>query len=52
MEELLQDVVGVLVTIVEACGAAVIVIGAVWSFLQFLVAGTRRRGTRAFVPYG
>ena len=50
MEELLVDVVGVLVTIVEACGATVIVIGAVWAFARFVWVGLRRAGTAAFVP--
>ena len=50
MEELLVDVVGVLVTVVEACGAAVIFIGAVWAFVGFLRVGLRRGGTSAFVP--
>ena len=49
MEELLQDVVNVLVAIVEACGAAVIITGAVWSFARFVWAGIRRQGARAFV---
>ena len=49
MEELLQDVVNVLVVIVEACGAAVIITGAVWSFARFVWAGTHRHGARAFV---
>jgi len=50
VEELLQDVVNVLVSIVEACGAAVIIIGAVWSFARFVWVGLRRRDTSAFVP--
>ncbi|PWW22080.1 putative membrane protein [Geodermatophilus normandii] len=50
MEELLADVVGVLVTVVEACGAAVILIGAVWAFARFVWVGLRRGGTSAFVP--
>ena len=50
MEELLQDVVNVLVSIVEACGAAVIIIGAVWAFARFVWVGLRRRDTSAFVP--
>ena len=50
MEELLADAVGALVTIVEACGAAVILIGAVWAFLRFVVVGLRDRSTEAFVP--
>ena len=50
MEELLRETVAVLVLIVEACGAAVIIIGALWAFLRFLWAGVRRRDTTAFVP--
>ncbi len=50
MEELLADVVNVLVTVVEACGAAVIITGAVWAFARFLWVGLRRRSTSAFVP--
>ena len=50
MEELLQDVVNVLVSIVETCGAAVIIIGAVWAFARFLWVGLRRRDTSAFIP--
>jgi len=50
VEELLQDVVNVLVSIVEACGAAVIIIGAVWAFARFVWVGLRRRDTSAFVP--
>ncbi len=50
MEELLADVVGVLVTVVEACGAAVIITGAVWAFARFLWVGVRRRTAAAFVP--
>lgn len=50
MEEVLADVVNVLVTVVEACGAAVIIIGAVWAFVRFLWVGLQRRGTAAFVP--
>ncbi|SNS76418.1 Uncharacterized membrane protein [Geodermatophilus saharensis] len=50
MEELLAEVVGVLVTVVEACGAVVIVVGAVWAFVRFVAVGLRRGGTSAFVP--
>lgn len=50
MEEILADVVNVLVTIVEACGAAVIIVGAVWAFARFCWVGVRRRSTAAFVP--
>ena len=50
MEELLADVVGVLVVIVEACGAAVIILGAVWAFARFAWVGLTQRTTAAFVP--
>ncbi len=50
MEELLAEVVGVLVTVVEACGAAVILVGAVWAFARFVWVGVRGHGSRAFVP--
>ncbi|MCZ2860495.1 DUF1622 domain-containing protein [Blastococcus sp. VKM Ac-2987] len=50
METLLEEVVNVLVVIVEACGAAVIIIGAVYAFLRFLWAGLRHRGAAGFVP--
>jgi uncharacterized membrane protein len=50
VEDVLADVVGVLVTVVEACGAAVILIGAVWAFARFVQVGLRRRDTSAFVP--
>lgn len=50
MEELLQRIVADLVTVVEACGAFVIIIGAVWSFLRFVFVGLRRRDPEAFVP--
>jgi uncharacterized membrane protein len=48
VEELLQDVVNVLVVVVEACGAAVIIVGAVWAFLRLVWVGLRDRTTRAF----
>ncbi len=50
MEELLRDTVAVLVLVVEACGAAVIIIGALWAFTRFVWVGVRRRDTRSFVP--
>ena len=50
MEELLAEVVGVLVTVVEACGAVVIIVGAVWAFARFLWVGVRGRTAAAFVP--
>ncbi|WP_324275239.1 DUF1622 domain-containing protein [Blastococcus brunescens] len=50
MEELLAEVVNVLVVVVEACGAAVIIVGAVWAFARFVWVGVRHRTTAAFVP--
>ena len=50
MEELLADVVNVLVLVVEACGAAVIITGAVWAFARFVWVGMHQRTTEAFVP--
>jgi uncharacterized membrane protein len=50
VEEALQKAINVLVIVVEACGAAVIIIGAVWAFLGFLRAVVRRRGAEEFVP--
>ncbi|MDP9429733.1 MAG: DUF1622 domain-containing protein [Actinomycetota bacterium] len=50
MEELLIRVLGVAVPIVEGCGAAVIVIGALWAFVRFVLVGLHRRDAGAFVP--
>ncbi len=50
MEELLIEALGVLVPVVEACGAAVIVVGALWAFVRFVVVGLRERDAGAFVP--
>ncbi len=50
MEELLQRIVADLVTVVEACGAVIIIVGAVLSFLRFVVVGLRTRDAEAFVP--
>jgi uncharacterized membrane protein len=50
VEELLQRVVGYLVTVVEACGALVIVVGALWAFVGFVRVGLLRRGPGAFIP--
>ena len=50
MEELLVDALGVLVPVVEACGAAVIVVGALRAFVRFVVVGLRDRDAGAFVP--
>ena len=50
MEELLRDAVAVMVLVVEACGAAVIITGALWAFARFVWVGVRLRDTTAFVP--
>ena len=50
MEELLVEALGVLVPVVEACGAAVIVVGALWAFVRFVAVGLRERDAAAFVP--
>jgi uncharacterized membrane protein len=50
VEDLLADVVNVLVVIVEACGAAVIIVGAAWAFALFVWVALRRRTTAGFVP--
>lgn len=50
MEELLAEVVNVLIVVVEACGAAVIFVGALWAFARFVWVGVRQRTTAAFVP--
>ena len=49
-EEWLGRVVQVLVTIVEAVGAAVIFIGAVWTAARFVVTGIRHRSAAVFTP--
>ncbi len=49
MEEALAGVVHVLVLVVEACGAAVIIVGALWAFVRFVWMGLRRRDAGAFV---
>ncbi|WP_409333205.1 DUF1622 domain-containing protein [Trujillonella humicola] len=50
MEELLADVVNVLVSVVEACGVVVIVVGAVWAFARFAWVGVTSRSAADFVP--
>jgi uncharacterized membrane protein len=50
VEELLREALDVLVPVVEAFGAAVIVIGALWAFLRFVWIGLRERDADAFVP--
>ncbi len=50
MEELLVEALRVVVPVVEACGAAVIVVGALWAFVGFVWVGVRERSAGAFVP--
>lgn len=45
-EEALQGAVSLLVTVVEACGAVVIIVGALWAFVRFTRVGLRRRSRR------
>ncbi|MGI4896419.1 MAG: DUF1622 domain-containing protein [Janthinobacterium lividum] len=49
-EDLLQDIVGLLVTVVEACGAAVIIVGALWAFVRFVAGAVRGHRSSQFVP--
>lgn len=49
-EELLGRVVEVLVVVVEAVGAAVIFVGAVWTAGRFVVCGVRYRSAAVFTP--
>lgn len=49
-EGAVADVVGVLVTVVEAGGAAVIAVGAGWALLKFVIVAVHTRRTEAFVP--
>jgi uncharacterized membrane protein len=49
-EELLGRVVQILVTVVEAVGAAVIFVGAVWAAARFVLTGIRHRSAAVFTP--
>ncbi len=42
--------IDVLVRVVEAAGAAVIVIGALWAVIRFVVDGVRHRDAAVFTP--
>jgi uncharacterized membrane protein len=48
-EAILQEAVGVLILVVEAAGAVVIVVGAVWGFARFLRLAVARQDASAFV---
>lgn len=49
-EELLRQVSAVVIAFIEATGAVVISVGALWAALRFVVGGVRRRGAAVFVP--
>lgn len=49
-EESLRAVIDVLVRVVEAAGAAVIVFGALWAAIRFVVDGVRQRDAAVFTP--
>lgn len=49
-EQSLREVVDVLVRLVEAAGALVIFLGAVFAAVRFVVTGARTRSAEAFVP--
>lgn len=49
-EELLKAAIDVLVLVIEAAGAAVIAVGALWAAGRFVVSGIRRRDAGVFVP--
>jgi uncharacterized membrane protein len=47
-QERVADAVGVLVTVVEACGAAIIGVGAVFAFIRLLIIAVRSHDTASF----
>jgi uncharacterized membrane protein len=47
VDEMLADTVNVLVVVVEACGAIVISVGALWAFARFVWVGLRDRDVAA-----
>jgi uncharacterized membrane protein len=49
-EHVVADVVGHLVTVVEACGAIIITVGAVWAFVRLMTTVVRSRRMAAIVP--
>ncbi|MFD1151482.1 DUF1622 domain-containing protein [Saccharothrix hoggarensis] len=48
LEEKLRTSIDVVVSVIEAAGACVIVVGAVWAVVRFLIAGVRDRDAAAF----
>lgn len=49
-EETLESVIDVVVALVEAVGAGVILIGALWAVGRFVVQGLRHRDAAVFTP--
>ena len=49
-EDAVRDAVGILVPVVESCGAAIIAAGALWTFVRMLYVAVHTRQTAAFVP--
>jgi uncharacterized membrane protein len=49
-EEAVSEAVGHLVTVVEACGAAIIAVGAIWAFVRLLIISVHSRRTEDIVP--
>jgi uncharacterized membrane protein len=49
-ESIVAEVVNHLVIVVEACGAAIIAVGAGWAFLKFVYVAIRAHDSAAFVP--
>jgi uncharacterized membrane protein len=49
-EEVLRRISGVLVAVIEAAGATVISVGALWAVARFLVDGIRHRSAEVFIP--
>lgn len=49
-EEELRAVIDVLVRLVEMAGAAVIVTGAAWAMIRFVITGIRHRDAAVFTP--
>lgn len=49
-EELLRQGSGVMVAVIEAAGAVIISVGALWAAYRFLVDGLRHRDASVFVP--
>jgi uncharacterized membrane protein len=49
-EELLGSAIDAVVLAIEAAGAGVIVVGALWAAVRFVVAGIRHHDVRVFTP--